>query len=119
MIQNFAVDVIRKEAPELSDPQIEELLDAWIPDSPGGRGKEKPPLPPDVLLTMIRQFVSYSSGTMPPSEQVELEKQIPDWQREYWQRMPESIRTVLTLFLKGTIDSEECWQQIYADLGLE
>ncbi|MDZ7794162.1 MAG: hypothetical protein U5P10_10870 [Spirochaetia bacterium] len=32
MIKNFAVDIIRKEAPELSDEQVRELLKAWIPD---------------------------------------------------------------------------------------
>lgn len=40
MVKNFAVDIIRKEAPELSDAQVRELLHAWIPDpegrSPGG-----------------------------------------------------------------------------------
>ncbi len=119
MIQNFAVDVIRKEAPELTEEQIKELLDAWVPD-PGSRMESgESHLPPDVLLTMIKQFLSYSSGTMSPSEQVELEQQIPDWQKVYWQKMPESIRAILTLFLKGKIDSDTCWEKIYDDLGLE
>ena len=119
MIQNFAVDVIRKEAPELSEEQISQLLDAWVPD-PGKRiNNDSGNIPSDVLLTMIKQFLAYSSGTMSPSEQVELEQQIPDWQRVYWQKMPDGIRSVLTLFLKGSIDSETCWRQIYADLDLE
>ena len=119
MIQNFAVDLIKKEAPELNEAQISELMDAWIPDN-GKRQKEAhADLPADVLLTMIRQFLAYSSGTMSPSEQMELESQIPDWQRTYWERMPGGIRSVLTLFLKGTIDSDECWDQIYADLDLQ
>ncbi len=119
MIQNFAVDLIKKEAPELNEEQISELMDAWIPDENTRKRAEKANLPPDVLLTMIKQFLSYSSGTMSPSEQMELESQIPDWQRTYWERMPEGIRAVITLFLKGTIDSDECWNQIYADLDLQ
>ncbi len=119
MIQNFAVELIKKEAPELNEAQISELLDAWIPDSGKQEKTEKSNLPPDVLLTMIKQFLAYSSGTMSPSEIVELEQQIPDWQRVYWQRMPEGIRSVITLFLKGSIDSEECWDQIYSDLDLQ
>lgn len=116
MIQNFAVEVIRKEAPELSEDQISQLLDAWVPDS--GKGPAEKPVPPDVLLTMIKQFLSFSTGTMSPSEQMELEHTIPDWQRVYWQKMPEGIRSVLTLFLKGKIDSDTCWEKIYSDLGL-
>ncbi len=117
MIQNFAVDVIRKEAPELSEEQISELLEAWVPDP--GKGPKQPDLPPDILLTMIKQFLAYSTGTMPASEQMELEHQIPDWQRKYWEKMPSGIRSVLSLFLKGKIDSETCWEKIYSDLGLE
>ncbi len=32
--REFAVDLIRKEAPELTEGQMLELLDAWIPDRP-------------------------------------------------------------------------------------
>ena len=119
MIQDFAVDIIRKEAPELNEEQIAELTDAWIPDGGIQQKKEQRELPPDVLLTMIKQFLSYSSGSMSPSEQMELENQIPDWQRAYWKRMPDGIRSVITLYLKGSIDSDECWDQIYADLDLQ
>lgn len=40
--RQFAVDLIRKEAPELSEEQMNELVDSWIPDRPvrpGARGK--------------------------------------------------------------------------------
>jgi len=119
MIRNFAVDLIKKEAPELNEEQISELLEEWIPDDGKQKNKDGTVLPPDVLLTMIKQFLSYSSGTMAPSEQIELENQIPDWQRAYWKRIPAGIKTVLSLFLQGKIDSRECWDQIYADLDLE
>ncbi len=116
MIQEFAVDLIKKEAPELNEAQIAELMEAWIPDTGQAAGTEPPALPPEVLLTMIKQFLSFSAGTMSPSEQMELENEIPDWQRAYWKRMPRGIRDVITLYLKGTIDSDKCWHEIYADL---
>ncbi len=117
MIQNFAVDVIRKEAPELNEEQISELLEAWVPDP--GKGPEQPSLPPDVLLTMIQQFVSYSTGSMSATEQMELEHQIPDWQRKYWEKMPTGIRSVISLYVKGKIDADTCWERIYSDLDLD
>jgi len=117
MIQEFAVGIIQKEAPELNESQIKDLIDSWIPDpSQRKAGKNSNILPKDVLLTMIRQFLAYSVGTMSASEQTELYNNIPDWQREYWSRLPDGIRDILTLFLKGSINEESCWDQIYSIL---
>ncbi len=49
--RQFAADLIRKEAPELSEEQMAELVEAWIPDRPtrpGARGKagDSSDLPP-------------------------------------------------------------------------
>lgn len=117
MIQDFAVGIIQKEAPELKEEQIQDLLDAWIPD-PSKRkdSNNQAPLPHDVQLTMIRQLLAFSAGTMSASEQTELYNDIPDWQREYWRRMPDGVRDILTLFLKGSIDEETCWEKVYSVL---
>ncbi len=117
MIQEFAVGVIQKEAPELDESQIKDLMDSWIPDPSQRKAKKnKAPLPDDVLLTMIRQLLAFSVGTMSASEQTELYNNIPDWQKEYWSRLPDGIRDVLTLFLKGSINEESCWSQVYSAL---
>ena len=117
MIQDFAVGIIQKEAPELKEEQIQDLLDAWIPD-PSKRkdNKNQAPLPHDVQLTMIKQLLAFSVGTMSASEQTELYNNIPDWQREYWRRLPDGVRDILTLFLKGSIDEETCWEKVYSVL---
>jgi hypothetical protein len=116
MIQDFAVGIIQKEAPELDPKQIQSLLDSWIPDPSSKKVNNNSPLPDDVMLTMIRQLLAYSVGTMSASEQTELYNNIPDWQREYWGRLPNGIRDILTLFLKGSIDEETCWSQVYSAL---
>jgi len=117
MIQDFAVGIIQKEAPELDESQIKELMDSWIPDSSQRKtNKNMAQLPDDVLLTMIKQLLAFSVGTMSASEQTELYNSIPDWQKEYWNRLPDGIRDILTLFLKGSIDEETCWSQIYSVL---
>ena len=117
MIQEFAVGVIQKEAPELKAEQIQDLLEAWIPDPSKRKIKRNSnPLPHDIQLTMIRQLLAFSVGTMSASEQTELYNSIPDWQREYWRRLPDGDRDVLTLFLKGSIDEEECWEKVYSVL---
>lgn len=120
MIQDFAVGIIQKEAPELDETQIQDLLDSWIPDPSQRKTKKNSnPLPNDVQLTMIRQLLAFSVGTMSASEQTELYNNIPDWQKEYWSRLPDGIRDILTLFLKGSIDEETCWSQVYSALDLE
>jgi hypothetical protein len=163
MIKNFAVDIIRKEAPELSDAQVRELLHAWIPD-PDGRGREgrrrpvrgigaapdqaegeglvdaeglgergsaagegrgvisgtdpESGLPKDLLVTMIEQFIAYSEGRMSVREQAKLHREIPNWQEVYWKRFSPGIRDSLSLYLKGTIDHEDLWLDVYSRLEL-
>lgn len=120
MIQDFAVGVIQKEAPGLTSEQIQDLLEAWIPDPSKKKiNNNSSSLPRDVLTTMIRQLLSFGVGTMSASEQAELYNNISDWQREYWKHLPTGIRDVLTLFLKGAIDEEDCWEKVHSVLDLE
>jgi len=134
MIRNYAVDIIRKEAPELNDEQVRDLLHAWIPD-PGGTGRSSPEyggpaerkdageeyqgsIPKDMLVTMIEQFLVYSEGRMPVREQAQLRREMPDWQKKYWEKFPPRIKDALSLYLKGTIDKETLWLDIHKVLGL-
>ncbi|HDQ14325.1 MAG TPA: hypothetical protein ENN41_05880 [Sediminispirochaeta sp.] len=123
MIQDFAVDIIRKEAPELSDEQVYELLEAWIPDE-GARSasdaddESETNIPKDALLTMIEQFLLYSQGRMSVRQQSELRREIPNWHQVYWEKFPSWLRRSLSLFLKGTIDKESFWLDVYKNLDL-
>ncbi|MGC9311338.1 MAG: hypothetical protein ACP5IA_01500 [Sediminispirochaetaceae bacterium] len=131
MIRNYAVDIIRKEAPELSDEQVRELLHAWIPDPEGGlrqsaaeKRREEvdddydSAIPKDMLVTMIEQFLVYSEGNMPVREQALLRRAMPDWQKKYWEKFPPKIKDGLSLYLKGTIDRETLWLDIHKVLNL-
>jgi hypothetical protein len=119
MVRQFVTEMIQKEAPELNQKQVEELLNAWVPE-PGGKepGKEQDELPPDVLLQMIRQFLAYSTDSMAPSEVMSLFEEIPGWPDIYWHRFPERIRQIISLYLKGKIDDETCWEHIMVDLDI-
>lgn len=117
LVQKFAADVIRQNAPELSEDQIRELLDEWVPDPETAAEKEEKGknLPSDVLITMAQQFISYAERKMPPSQEMKLREEIPDWQKSYWEWFPESVRQAIALYLKGVINEEDCWNQIYTD----
>ncbi|SRR6056297_58000 len=139
MIKNFAVDIIRKEAPELSDEQIRELLEAWIPDPEGNSSKSesagssqgksdgssrggqqenrKSTVPPDMMITMIEQFIEYSEGRLSVRRQAQLRQEMGEWQETYWKWFPPDIREAVSLYLKGTIDKETFWLDVHKCLS--
>jgi hypothetical protein len=118
MVRGFALDIIKKNAPELSEEQINELLAEWIPnEEEKKRRAQQVTLPPDLLITMVQQFISYSEGTMPATEQMKLEHEIPEWYKKYWERFPVGVRDALSLYLKGKIDKENFWAQVTGTIG--
>ncbi len=104
MVRDFTVKIISENAPELSPGDIEAILDDTVPDS---GANEETKLPPDVLRTMIRQFVSFSRNTMSASEQQKLHSEMSDWYERYWKMFPDSIQYVLKDFIEEKIGEEE------------
>ena len=112
-VQRFIAEMIRKEAPEIPEEDLEALLEEWAP-RPGAKPKRRPSpgLPADVLLTMVRQFVDYGRGTMPGGEQKRLRDEITDWHEKYWSAFPDTIRHLIGDFLKKEIDEKYFWDRI-------
>ena len=146
MVRNYAAEIIRKDAPELSQDKIDEVLDTLMPESVQ-RGAaeaveppepppapEEPPtqpalpapgsgigrrgFPPAALATMITQFISYSTQSMSISEQMRLNDEIPGWHAKYWEAFSPRQRQIISFFLKGQIDEATFWQRIRTDIGL-
>jgi hypothetical protein len=148
MVRDFITDIIRKEAPDISEEHLETLLNEWAPGVMEGRGnslemesegvsglskgeestsgqkstssdqersyseEEK-----EILLAMIKQFITYSTGAMSVTEEEKLRREIPDWQQKYWRKFPERVRRLINLFLKGKIGLESCWESIEEELS--
>ena len=113
-VRDYAIRIIRQQAPELTDKQIEELTRAWIPQAnPYGKGKKSPgaggeqSLPGNMLASMIDQFVSFSLGRMEEEEDLALRKEMGPWPDKYWKTFPQVIRLLITDFLKGEIDERD------------
>jgi hypothetical protein len=106
-LRDMALRIIRQEAPELSDEQVKQLADTWIPE--GGPKRSKQPqrkegnsaLPEDLLRSMIDQFVAFSQGAMDAGEDQELRDQLGPWPERYWKAFPPVIRLFITDYLKG------------------
>jgi len=139
MVRRFAIEVIRKEAPELTEEQVGGLLATWMPERretqeetagpteaplggeapQAGEGHAGKGLPPKAAVTMITQFVAYATESMPISEQVKLRDGIGDWQRKYWERFSPRVRDLISLFLNGSLDKEIFWERIFGELGID
>jgi len=117
-VRLFVADIIRKNAPEVTEEQLAALLDEYAP--PPGKRKAAPPLdlPPEAVLEMVRSFVAYSEGRMPPSRQEELWAQNPRWQDEYWEAFPAEVKALVKAYLEGRIDGDTLGTALLSLLGL-
>ncbi|MDR1175702.1 MAG: hypothetical protein LBK83_09585 [Treponema sp.] len=104
-IREYAMRIIRQEAPELSEEQAEMLTRTWVP----GRNepKEGSALPPDLLLSMIEQFVMFSRGEMDEGEDQRLRADLGAWPERYWKAFPQVIRLIITGYLRDEMDDGE------------
>lgn len=134
-VRNLAAEMLRKEAPELAEDQIAELLGAWVPE-PGARsagmegaagivdvdgdasGRKASGLAPEVLLSMAAQFVAYSSGRMARGEEEALRREMGDWPERYWRSFPGGVRAVIGEYLKGRVGEDEYRSKLLAAVEL-
>jgi len=114
-VRDYAIRIIKQQAPDLTDKQVEELTGSWIPDvkrSAGGkkragRSSSQESIPGDLLASMIDQFVSFSLGRMEEEDDHALRKDIGPWPDKYWKAFPQVIRLLITDFLKGEMDESD------------
>jgi len=112
-VREMAVKIIRQEAPELNEEQIVSLTSAWIPDKDSHLSDE---LPPDMLLEMVDQFVSFSTGSMSNAENNKLRKEIGPWPERYWKAFPEVVKLIIKEYLDGEINEKAYRSKIAAAL---
>ena len=115
-IRDYAIRIIRQEAPELTEEQIDELTQAWIPQGNGSsinsesriNKPDSKSLPRNLLASMVDQFVSFSLGRMEEEEDMALRKEMGPWPDKYWKSFPQVIRLLISDFLKGgNMDEDE------------
>ena len=124
-VRDYALRIIKQQAPELTDTQIDELMRAWVPKAPSVPSPDKqskgsaetsqselsvprePSVPRELLVSMIDQFVSFSLGQMSEQENRGLRKEMGSWPDKYWKAFPQVIRLIITDFLKGEVDEKE------------
>jgi len=119
-IRDYAIRIIKQEAPELTDEQIAELTGSWVPEKSGsGPAKKKAGVPRNALASMIDQFVSFSLGRMEEEEDKALRNEMGPWPDKYWKSFPNVIRLIITDFLKGEMEETDFNARIGLALSMQ
>ncbi|GBU27472.1 hypothetical protein R84B8_01004 [Treponema sp. R8-4-B8] len=116
-VQEMILKILKEHAPELNDKQRNELCQAWLPDGIG-KTSQGSALPPDILLSMIEQFVSFSHGEMNESTDKSLRDEMGAWPERYWNSFPPVVRQIITDYLKNKTPEKEFKSKICIALGL-
>jgi len=114
-IQEMIIRLLREHAPELTDKQIDELCDAWMPGQKKSRKKSN--IPSDVLFSMIEQFISFSHGTMKKSVDKDLRDEMGAWPELYWKSFPPVIRQIIKDYLNNKITEKDFKSKILLALS--
>ena len=117
-VREMVTRIIKQNAPNISQRELDVLLNQWVP-SRKSKPQEKIKLPPDVTITMVRQFIRLSIGKMSKAEDMKLRKEIRDWPQRYWNSFSENIQMCIAVYLKGKIDEEPFWNTIFHELGIK
>ncbi len=125
--RQIVTDLIRQKEPNISDRDLEVLLDNWLPGTARARRQEAQSeqqaeqnqdptqrrLAPDVLVTMISQYVAARQGTLPREEQDKLPK---NWQSRYWESFPDKVRGRIREYLNGRLTEVQFWDSVISSL---
>ncbi|MBN2158314.1 MAG: hypothetical protein JW807_02885 [Spirochaetes bacterium] len=104
--RRLVADMIRNEKPDISEREMNALLDRWVPGKgPGGSSG----MPRDMLLAMIEQFVSYSMGEMSAEEKREFPA---GWHQKYWGAFPSDIQILIRDYIQGKIGKNQFWKGV-------
>lgn len=121
MVRGFVAELIRKDAPEIPEADLEALLSEWVPDPAARRervARAKRELPADAVVAMLRDFIDFSEGRMLPSRQKELWDMDPRWQDSYFEAFPPELSAFLKARLARAMDDETFWTAVLSVLGL-
>jgi len=108
MSRRLVADMIRKENPDISEAELQKLIDMFVSDRGAGRASAGG-IPRDMLLTMITQFLDYSTGEMSEADK----KQFPaGWYNKYWEAFPVDIQDLIRDYIHGRIGKNQFWKGI-------
>ncbi len=93
MARDLVIQLALQHKPDISEKELNAIVNQMVPDSRRSSIAEK--LPPEMLMTMVMQFVDtdINSGL--------------EWKKRYWEVFPDEIKTGIAGFLSGDIGKDE------------
>ena len=125
-VRAYVAQIIRREAPEISDEELAALVEMSIPsgDASGSAGAGTSggavigELPPEALAVMAEEYLRCSLGAMTGPERQALWDEMGDWQAAYWRAFPPAMKALIQARLDGKLDDERFWAAALGALGL-
>ena len=115
MARDLVIKLAREHKPDITPKELRVLVEQMVPSSGNSTAPRQPNVSPSMMKTMIIQFIAYSRGEMEPHELEDL----PDgWVQKYWSVFPSSVRKLLSVYIKGGIDTRSFWKRISEALGV-
>ncbi len=104
MAKDLVVQMALQHKPDITQKELAALVSHMVPEKKENDISKK--IPPDLLKSMIVQFITYSTGSMPEKEQSGLPE---GWAKKYWNAFSQDIRDLITMYLKNGIDNRNFW----------
>lgn len=106
-IKKMARDLVAQMAyqykPDITEKELNTVINQMVPEKKRNVSER---IPPEMMKSMIAQFVGYSTGAMSKKDQ----SQMPEgWAKKYWDAFSPDIRKLITAYLKNGIDSRSFW----------
>ena len=115
MARDLVIKLAREHKPDITPRELKVLVEQMVPSKGGSTAPRKPNVPPSMMKTMISQFIAYSQGEMEPAE---LEGLPEGWVQKYWNVFPVNVQKLLSVYIKGGIDTKSFWRRIAEALGV-
>ena len=108
-VRRTAVDLVvklaRQKQPNITPAELNALVNEMVP----GAAPPVSKLPPDVMKSMVMNYVLFRKGRLSTQEL----KGLPNgWQQKFWDAFPVSIKREINEFLNGRQDAESFWHAI-------
>ena len=108
-------NMILKFSPDITKDHLDLLTDMWTPSTNSQKSSEiEKNLPREVILTMVKQFLSYSLGMMSIEEQQTLPE---NWSKRYWQAFSLTTQELIKRFINGEIEVDYFWEALQTNIN--
>jgi hypothetical protein len=107
MAKDLVVQMALQHKPDITPKELNAIVNQMVPEKRDGAILKK--IPPELLKSMIVQFVAYSTNSMSAKDQAQLPE---GWVAKYWNIFSQDIRDLITMYLKDGIDNRNFWLAI-------